>query len=68
MRYFFNLKDKLKIRDEVGREFEHDIDAVVFAKFLAADLRCLEVVKRPDLAIEVIAENAKRIHHEVVFA
>lgn len=41
MRYFFNIQDKLKIEDEVGREFDLASEAVVFAKQLAADIRCL---------------------------
>ena len=42
MRFFFNIQDKLKIQDEVGREFSVASEAVVFAKHLAADMRCLE--------------------------
>jgi len=41
---------------------------VMFAKQLAADIRCLEMTVRPALAIEVVAENAERIHREAVFA
>jgi len=68
MRFFFNIQDKLKIEDEVGREFDLTSEAVVFAKQLAADIRCLETTVRPALAIEVVAENAERIHREAVFA
>lgn len=68
MRFFFNVQDKLEIEDEVGREFAVASEAVVFAKHLAADIRCLETTVRPALAIEVIAENAERVHREVVFA
>jgi hypothetical protein len=67
MRFFFNTHDKLRIDDELGREFAGPADAVVFAKHLAADLRCLETAVRPALAIEVIAENAECIHRELVF-
>jgi len=68
MRFYFNVQDKLKIQDEVGREFSLASDAVIFAKRLAEDMRCLETVVRPTLAIEVVAENAERIHREPVFA
>jgi Domain of unknown function (DUF6894) len=68
MRFFFNIQDKLKIQDEVGREFSVASEAVVFAKHLAADIRCLETAVRPTLAIEVVAETAERIHRERVFA
>ena len=68
MRFFFNIQDKLEIQDEVGREFAVVSQAVVFARHLAADIRCLETGARPALAIEVIAENAERIHREAVFS
>jgi hypothetical protein len=67
MRFFFDTQDRLRIADEVGREFEGPSQAVVFAKHLAADLRCLETAVRPSLAIEVMAENAGCIHREPVF-
>jgi hypothetical protein len=68
MRFFFNIRDKLEIQDEVGREFAIVSEAIVFAKQLAADMRCLETRVRPSFAIEVVAENAERIHREAVFA
>ena len=68
MRFFFNIQDTLKIQDQVGREFSVASEAVVFAKHLAADMRCLETAVRPTLAIEVVAETAERIHREPVFA
>ncbi len=67
MRFFFNTHDRLRIQDELGREFAAPSEAVVFAKHLAADLRCLESAVRPSLAIEVVAENAGCIHRELVF-
>jgi hypothetical protein len=67
MRFFFNIRDKLEIEDGVGREFALTSDAVVFAKHLAADIRCLETTVRPALAIEVVAENDGQVHREVVF-
>jgi hypothetical protein len=68
MRFYFNLQDKLNIQDEVGREFVRASDAVVYAKYLAADLRCLETDVRPQLSIQVISEDTRRIHEEQVFA
>ena len=68
MRFYFNIQDRLKIQDEVGREFSVPSDAVIFAKHLAADMRCLETAVRPTLAIEVVAENAEPVHRERVFA
>lgn len=68
MRFYFNVQDKLKIQDEVGYEFPVASEAVIFAKRLAADIRCLEPAVRPALAIEVVGENAERVHRERVFA
>lgn len=68
MRFYFDLRDKLAIRDEVGRDLETVSEAVVHAKYLAADRRCLEPDARPRLSIHVIGEDRRRIHEEVVFA
>ena len=68
MRFFFNLQDKLRIEDALGREFAGPGEAVVFAKQLAADIRCLEATARPALAVEVVAEDIGRVHRELVFS
>jgi hypothetical protein len=68
MRFYFDIRDKLAIRDEVGRELETASDAIVYAKYLAADFRCLEPEARPRLSIQVLGRDNKRIHEEVVFA
>jgi hypothetical protein len=68
MRFYFNIQDRLNIRDEVGREFVRASDAVVYAKYLAADLRCLETEVRAQLSIQVIGADTRPIHEEHVFA
>jgi hypothetical protein len=68
MRFYFDIRDRLAIRDEVGREFKLVSEAVVYAKYLAADLRCLEPYTRPQLSIQVISEGREQIHEEAVFA
>jgi hypothetical protein len=68
MRFYFEIRDKLVIRDEVGRDLRSVSEAVVYAKHLAADLRCLESDARPRLSIQVIGAGDKPIHEEVVFA
>jgi hypothetical protein len=68
MRFYFDISDRLAIRDEVGRDFKLASEAVVYAKYLAADLRCLEPEVRPQLSIQVIAERREQIHEEAVFA
>jgi hypothetical protein len=68
MRFFFNLRDNLEIEDGVGREFACASEAVDFARYLAADIRCLEATVRPALAIEVVAEETGPVHREFVFA
>jgi hypothetical protein len=67
MRFYFDISDRLPIRDQVGRDFRLVSDAVVYAKYLAADLRCLEPDIRPRLSIRVIGEGPEPIHEEAVF-
>jgi len=66
MRFYFDIRDRLAIRDEVGRDFNITSDAVLHAKNLAADLRCLERDIRPQLSI--MSESREHIHAEAVFA
>ena len=68
MRFYFDIRDVRPIRDEVGRDFNLPSEAVLHAKYLAADLRCLENDTRPQLSIQVVSEGRKRIHEEVVFS
>jgi hypothetical protein len=68
MRYYFDIQDKLGIQDLVGRELETVSAAIIYAKYLAADFRCLEPDARPRLSIQVIGEGDQRIHEEAVFA
>jgi hypothetical protein len=68
MRFYFDVRDKLAIRDEVGRDLTTVSEAVLYAKYLPADFRCLESDARPTLSIRVIGEGNERIHEVVVFA
>jgi hypothetical protein len=68
MRFYFDIHDRLAIRDEVGRDFKLASEAIVYAKQLAADLRCLEPDIRPQLSIQVMCEGSTQIHQEAVFA
>ena len=68
MRFYFDIRDRLAIRDEIGRDLGSISEAVVYAKYLAADLRCLEPDIRPRLFIEVVGDGRKQIHEEAVFA
>jgi len=67
MRFYFDISDRLPIRDQVGRDFRLASEAVVYAKYLAADKRCLEPDIRPQLSIRVIGEGFEPIHEEAVF-
>jgi hypothetical protein len=67
MRFYFDIRDKLAIRDEVGRDLKAVSDAIVYAKYLAADFRCLVPDTRPRLSIQVMDEGNQRIHEEAVF-
>ena len=68
MRFYFDTSDRLPIRDQVGRDFRLASEAIVYAKYLAADLRCLEPDVRPQLSIQVIGEGLEQIQEEAVFA
>jgi uncharacterized protein DUF6894 len=68
MRFYFDIRDRLAILDEVGRDLGSVSEAVVYAQYLAADLRCLEPDIRPRLSIQVIGEGRQQIHEEAVFA
>ena len=65
MRYYFDISDRLPIRDQVGRDFKLVSEAVVYAKYLAADLRCLEPDIRPRLSIQVVGEDFERVHEDL---
>jgi len=67
MRFYFDINDRLPIRDQVGRDFRQVSEAIVYAKYLAADLRCLEPEIRPQLSVRVIGEGLEQIHEEAVF-
>jgi hypothetical protein len=67
MRFYFDISDRLPIRDELGRDFRLVSEAVIYAKHLAADMRCLEPEVRPQLFIRVIGEGLEQIHEEAVF-
>ena len=67
MRFYFDISDFRPIRDEIGRDFNLTSEAVLHAKYLAADLRCLEHEIRPRLSIRVIGEGREQIHEEGVF-
>lgn len=68
MRFYFDISERLPIRDQVGRDFRQASEAVAYAKYLAADLRCLEPDIRPLLSIRVLGEGLEPIHEEAVFA
>jgi hypothetical protein len=68
MRFYFDIRDQLAIRDEIGRDLETVSEAIVYARYLAADFRCLESEARPRLSIQVIGEGNRYIHEEAVFA
>jgi hypothetical protein len=67
IRFYFDISDRLRIRDVVGCNFKLVLEAVVYAKYLAVDLRCLEPDIRPRLSIQVIREGFEQIHEEAVF-
>ena len=66
MNFYFDLNDRLAIRDEVGRDLKGLDDDIAHARYLAADLRCLEAEIRPTLSIQVMS-GGQQVHKETVF-
>jgi hypothetical protein len=67
MKYYFDVRDRLPIRDDRGRDFVQPSDAIQHAKFLAADIRAMERDIRPNLRIRVIGECGAMMHEEPVW-
>jgi hypothetical protein len=60
MRFYFDISGRLPIRCKVGRDFKLVSEAVVYAKYLAAALRCLEPDIRPGYLFRSSAKALSR--------
>jgi hypothetical protein len=67
MKYYFDQRDGLPIRDNCGRDFMRPSEAIQHAKYLAADIRAIERDVRPNLSIRVIGESGVTLHEEPVW-
>ena len=64
MRFYFDLRDGVPVRDRVGREFRFRSEAIEFAKEYATSLRAAG--KRRDLRVSVLSEDGSLVHEEPV--
>jgi hypothetical protein len=65
MRFYFDVRDGVPVRDNVGREFKFVSEAIEFSKEFAAALRKLGT--RRDLRVSVLNEHGSVVHEEPVF-
>ena len=52
MRFYFDISDRLPIRDQVGRDFRLASEAVVYAKYLAATCGAWNQISGPSYRSE----------------
>lgn len=65
MRFYFDVRDGVPVRDNVGREFKFVSEAIEFSKEFAAALR--KPGTRRDLCVAVLNEHGSVVHEEPVF-
>jgi hypothetical protein len=65
MRFYFDVRDGVPVRDKVGREFRLVSEAIEFSKTYARTLR--GPGNRRDLRVSVINEHGSQIHEEPVY-
>ena len=64
MRFYFDVRDGIPVRDNVGREFRLVSEAIGYSKKYAADLRARG--GRSDLRVSVLNEYGTVVHEEPV--
>ena len=67
MRFYFDVKGAVPVRDHRGRDFPLISEAIGHAKAMAVQLRAKSERIRPGLRVCVIADNGTTIHEEMVF-
>ncbi|WP_298879340.1 hypothetical protein [uncultured Bradyrhizobium sp.] len=65
--YYFDMKDGVPKRDEVGVELASDGAAIAHSKRLAEKVRLERPAGNPDLRIVVIDESGREVHREQVY-
>jgi hypothetical protein len=66
MRYYFDIRNGVPIRDRNGSDFESNSAAILHAKKLAADLRAGQEYVTQDMRVCVINEHGSVVHEESV--
>lgn len=66
MRFYFDVRDGVPVRDSIGREFKFVSEAIEFSKEYAAALR--RPGARRDLRVSVLNEHGSLVHEEPVYS
>jgi len=66
MRYYFDIRNGVPVRDKKGMDFDLVSGAIIHAKRLAAELRAKQAVIKPDMRVCVISEQGAIVHEEGV--
>jgi hypothetical protein len=65
-KFFFDMKDGVPLRDQVGIEFKTNADAIGHCKELAQHFRDESLRDDQDLEISVVNASGREIHREFV--
>ncbi|MET4177317.1 hypothetical protein ABIB99_008441 [Bradyrhizobium sp. LA6.1] len=65
--YYFDIKDRVPIRDKSGLEFVSDGAAIAYSKSLADKMRRENPKGHPELRIVVLDESGREVHRERIY-
>jgi hypothetical protein len=64
MRFYFDIRDGVPVRDRTGQEFERISEAITHAEELAAEFRSQRKPNGQNSRICVVSENGSVVHEE----
>lgn len=63
--FYFDTKDGVPVRDQIGKQFRLNSEAIEYSKTLAERLRT-EHPAESDLVIVVVDESGREVHRQAV--
>jgi hypothetical protein len=63
--FYFDTKDGVPVRDQVGKQFRLNSEAIEYSKMLAERFRS-ERRSEPDLVIVVLDQSGRELHRQPV--
>jgi hypothetical protein len=63
--FYFDTKDGVPVRDQIGKQFRLNSEAIEYSKTLAERLRT-ERPAESDLVIVVVDESGREVHRQAV--